>query len=227
MQEFTKEHFEAGIILLINKPLDWTSFQAVKKIKFSIKKKFGIKTKVGHAGTLDPLADGLLMVCTGKKTKEIAHIQAQKKEYTGVFYLGATTPSYDLETEIDNTYSIDHLTEDKIREATQHFIGKIQQVPPIFSALKKEGKPLYKMAREGIKVDIPSREVEIEIFEIVKIALPKVYFRVVCSKGTYIRSLANDFGKTLQSGAYLAQLTRTKIGNYTLKDALEVDFLEK
>ncbi len=194
----TAEDYREGQVILIDKPLEWTSFQAVNKVRWLIRKSFGIKKiKVGHAGTLDPLATGLLIICTGKFTKKIDTFQAQHKEYTGTFTFGATTPSYDLETEIDQTFDISKITSVKIHEATKQFIGEIQQQPPVFSALKKDGKRLYEFARSGEEVEIPFRTVTISEFEITKIALPKVDFRVVCSKGTYIRSLANDFGKAL------------------------------
>jgi len=216
----TKEDFLNGQILLIDKPLEWTSFQAVNALKWAIRKKFGLKKiKIGHAGTLDPLATGLLIICTGKFTKKIPELQGQVKEYTGTFTLGATTPSYDLETEVNETFTTDHITDASIKEATQQFLGEIDQVPPIFSALKKDGKRLYELAREGKQVEIKSRKIEILEFEITKISLPEVAFRVVCSKGTYIRSLAHDFGKALDSGAYLSELRRTKIGDFSVNNA--------
>ena len=220
----TKEDFLNGKILLIDKPLNWTSFQAVNSLKWGIRKKFDLKKiKIGHAGTLDPLATGLLIICTGKFTKRITELQGQLKEYTGTITLGATTPSYDLETEIDQKYPTTHLNEDLIKNATTQFLGKIEQVPPIFSALKKDGKRLYEFAREGKTVEIKSREIEIFEFEITKIELPDVYFRVRCSKGTYIRSLAHDFGKALDSGGHLSSLRRTKIGDYNVNNAVSPD----
>ncbi|MEC3964838.1 tRNA pseudouridine(55) synthase TruB [Flagellimonas halotolerans] len=216
----TKEDFLNGQILLIDKPLEWTSFQAVNALKWAIRKKFGLKKiKIGHAGTLDPLATGLLVICTGKFTKKIPELQGQVKEYTGTFTLGATTPSYDLETEVDKTFPTEHLTDKSIKETTKQFLGEIDQVPPIFSALKKDGKRLYELAREGKQVEIKSRKIEILEFEITRIALPEVDFKVVCSKGTYIRSLAHDFGKALGSGAYLSELRRTKIGDFNVNNA--------
>lgn len=224
MENNSEEDFKSGKILLFDKPLEWTSFQLVNKVRWLIRKHFNIKKiKVGHAGTLDPLATGLLIICTGKATKQIENLQGQEKEYTGTFTLGATTPSYDLETEIDEKFPIDHLSEKEIREATKNFIGDIQQLPPVFSALKKDGKRLYEYARRGEEVKISARKVNISEFEITAIDLPNVDFRVVCSKGTYIRSLAHDFGKALNSGAHLSALRRTRIGNYTVKDALTVD----
>ncbi|MCF6347311.1 MAG: tRNA pseudouridine(55) synthase TruB [Flavobacteriaceae bacterium] len=224
----TVEDFKNGQVLLIDKPLGWTSFQVVNKLRWHIRKTFDIKKiKVGHAGTLDPLATGLLIICTGKFTKKIESFQAQVKEYTGTFTLGATTPSYDLETEIDNTYPIEHLTEQLIKETTLQFIGEIEQKPPIFSAIKKDGKRLYELARAGKTTEIKSRKVIIDTFEITKINLPKIEFRVVCSKGTYIRSLAYDFGKALNSGAHLSNLRRTKIGDFSVDNASTIeDFLD-
>lgn len=223
----TAEDFKDGKILLFDKPLEWTSFQLVNKVRWLIRKTHNIKKiKVGHAGTLDPLATGLLILCTGKFTKRIEELQGQEKEYTGTFTLGATTPSFDLETEVDQRYPIDHLTEEKIYDATNPFIGEIEQFPPVFSALKKEGKRLYEYAREGEAVDIPARKVHIAAFEITQIALPLVHFRVVCSKGTYIRSLAHDFGKSLNTGAHLSALRRTRIGEYKVEDAFSIDSFE-
>ncbi|MFD2586491.1 tRNA pseudouridine(55) synthase TruB [Croceitalea marina] len=224
MDKKTKEEFLTGQILLIDKPLNWTSFQAVNSLKWGIRKKFDLKKiKIGHAGTLDPLATGLLIICTGKFTKRIPELQGQTKEYTGTITLGATTPSYDLETEIDKTYPTEHLTKELIKNTTSKFLGKIEQIPPIFSALKKDGKRLYEFAREGKTVEIKSRQIEIFEFEITKIQLPDVHFRVSCSKGTYIRSLAHDFGKALNSGGHLSSLRRTKIGDYNVDNAVSPD----
>lgn len=221
------EDYKEGQVILIDKPLEWTSFQAVNKVRWLIRKQFDIKKiKVGHAGTLDPLATGLLIICSGKFTKKIDTYQAQEKEYTGTFTLGATTPSYDLETEIDQTFDISGLTSEKIHEATKHFTGEIQQQPPVFSALKKEGKRLYEYARNGEEVEIPFRTVTISEFEITRIDLPNVDFRVVCSKGTYIRSLAHDFGKALENGAHLSALRRTKIGEFSVENALGISEFE-
>ena len=220
----TEEEFKAGQILLFDKPLEWTSFQLVNKIRWLIKRNFGIKKiKVGHAGTLDPLATGLLILCTGKATKQIETLQGQEKEYTGSFTLGATTPSYDMETEVDRKFPTAHLSEVQIKEVTDQFIGEIQQYPPIFSALKKDGKRLYEYARNGEEVEIPSRTVNISEFKITEVSLPVVKFRVVCSKGTYIRSLAHDFGKKLDTGAYLSSLRRTRIGDYHVQNALTIE----
>jgi tRNA pseudouridine55 synthase len=221
----TLEDYKSGQVLLIDKPLTWTSFQVVNKLRWAIRKAYNIKKiKVGHAGTLDPLATGLLVICTGKMTKQINTFQGQEKEYTGTFVVGSTTPSYDLETEIDATFPIDHITEDLIHKTTKQFIGKIEQYPPVFSAIKKDGKRLYEFARAGESVEIKSREIEITEFEITEIITQKnsieLNFRVVCSKGTYIRSLAHDFGKALNSGAHLSVLRRTRIGDFEIKNAL-------
>jgi len=221
------EDFQNGQIILIDKSLHWTSFQAVNKMKWILKSKLGLKKiKIGHAGTLDPLASGLLLVCTGKFTKRIPELQGQVKEYTGTFHLGATTPSYDLETEIDETFPTSHLTDVLIHETTKQFLGEIDQKPPIFSAIKKDGKRLYEHARAGETVEIAFRKTTIDAFEITRIALPEVDFRVVCSKGTYIRSLAYDFGKALKSGAHLTALRRTKIGDYNVTDAMLIGDFE-
>jgi len=217
----TEEDFKTGQVLLIDKPLTWTSFQAVNKLRWAIRQAFSIKKiKVGHAGTLDPLATGLLVICTGKMTKQINTFQGQEKEYTGTFVLGSTTPSFDLETEINDTFPTDHVTEDLIHKTTHQFIGKIEQFPPVFSAIKKDGKRLYEFARAGEAVEIKSRQVEITEFKITEINDLELKFRVVCSKGTYIRSLAHDFGKALNSGAHLSELRRTRIGNFKVDDAL-------
>ncbi|MEO2050666.1 MAG: tRNA pseudouridine(55) synthase TruB [Allomuricauda sp.] len=216
----TKDDFLNGQVVLIDKPLEWTSFQAVNALKWAIRKKFNLKKiKIGHAGTLDPLATGLLVICTGKFTKKIPEFQGQIKEYTGTFYLGATTPSYDLETEVDQTFPTEHLSEKDIKAVVSRFMGNIEQVPPVFSALKKDGQRLYELARKGKEVEVQPRTIEILEFEITRINLPEVDFRVVCSKGTYIRSLANDFGKALGSGAYLSALRRTKIGDFNVDNA--------
>ena len=224
----TEEAYKNGQVLLIDKPLEWTSFQAVNKIRWHIKQRFKIKKiKVGHAGTLDPLASGLLIICTGKQTKEIHVYQGQVKEYTGSFTIGATTPSYDLETEIDHRFPTAHITNELIYETAQQFLGEIDQKPPIFSAIKKEGKRLYELARKGEATEIKSRKVTIDEFEITNINLPNIDFRVVCSKGTYIRSLAYDFGKALRSGGHLSALRRTKIGAFSVEKAKSIeDFIK-
>ena len=218
-----KEQFLNGEIILIDKPLGWTSFQVVNKIRWLIRSTFGIKKiKVGHAGTLDPLASGLLILCTGKMTKSIEQFMGQEKEYTGTFTLGATTPSYDLETEIDHTFPTDHITEELLQTTLDQFVGTIDQYPPVFSALKKDGKRLYEFAREGVEVEIPTRKVTIRSFELTQKAIPKVDFKVICSKGTYIRSLANDYGKALNSGAHLSALRRTRIGEFNIEQAVSI-----
>lgn len=228
MTTFTKQAFEQGQILLIDKPLNWSSFQAVNKIKWLIKKQYGLKKiKVGHAGTLDPLATGLLLICTGKMTKVISELQGQQKQYTGSIYLGATTPSYDLETQIDQTFAIDHITQENLNQIRNLFIGDIMQVPPIFSALKKDGKRLYEHARKGEEVEIQSRPIHIENLLFTSVKLPKIEFQVDCSKGTYIRSLAFDIGKALNSGAHLTSLRRTKIGQYDVQQAWNIEDFEK
>lgn len=217
----TEDDFKNGQVLLIDKPLNWTSFQVVNKLRWSIRQAFGIKKiKVGHAGTLDPLATGLLVICTGKMTKEINIFQGQEKEYTGTFVLGSTTPSFDLETEVDHSFPTEHITDDLIHATTKQFIGQINQFPPVFSAIKKDGKRLYEFARAGEAVEIKPRSVEISEFEITSISALVLQFRVVCSKGTYIRSLANDFGKALNSGAHLSVLRRTRIGGFNVEEAL-------
>jgi tRNA pseudouridine55 synthase len=223
-----KEQFLNGEIILIDKPLDWTSFQVVNKIRWLIRSTFGIKKiKVGHAGTLDPLASGLLILCTGKMTKSIEQFMGQEKEYTGTFTLGSTTPSYDLETEVDNTFPTDHITEELLHTTLNQFVGTIDQYPPVFSALKKDGKRLYEFAREGIEVEIPARKVNIHSFELTQKVIPKVDFKVICSKGTYIRSLANDYGKALNSGAHLSALRRTRIGEFNIEHAISIEDFEK
>ena len=229
MKKLTPEEFLEGQILLIDKPLTWSSFQAVNKIKYALIKNLNLpkKFKIGHAGTLDPLASGLLIICTGKFTKRISELQGQIKEYTGTIVVGATTPSYDLETEVNETFPTEHITNELIYETTKLFIGEIDQFPPVFSALKKDGKRLYEHARAGEEVEIVSRKIEITEFEITRIALPEIDFRVVCSKGTYIRSLAYDFGKALNSGAHLTELRRTKIGSYSVDNAIEPLAFEK
>ena len=218
-----------GKVLLVDKPLTWSSFQAVNKLKYTLMRKYDLpkKFKIGHAGTLDPLANGLLIICTGKFTKRITEIQAQAKEYTGTITVGATTPSYDLETEINATFPTDHITEALILENTKQFIGEIDQKPPVFSAIKKDGKRLYEHARAGEEIEIEFRKTTIHEFEITRIDLPQIDFRVSCSKGTYIRSLAYDFGMALQSGGHLSALRRTKIGDYCVEDGISPEDFEK
>jgi len=216
---FPEFNFAEGELLLINKPYKWTSFDVVGKIRNSLKP---LKLKVGHAGTLDPLATGLLILCTGKLTKQIDTFQAEEKEYTGTMVLGATTPSFDLETVVDQEFSIDGITEEAIYAATAPFIGDIQQYPPAHSAVKVNGERLYVKARRGEETELRIRNVSVPTFEITRIALPEVDFRIVCSKGTYIRSLVSDFGKQLNNGAYLSKLVRTRSGNFLLENAFEV-----
>ncbi|MEI7660764.1 MAG: tRNA pseudouridine(55) synthase TruB [Bacteroidota bacterium] len=222
--------FEQGEVLLVNKPYTWTSFDVVGKLRISIRKLTGIrKIKIGHAGTLDPLATGLLILCTGKFTRRIDEFQGLEKEYTGTFRLGATTPSFDLETAIDHTFPLTTPQgwEEAIHDATRQFTGTFEQVPPQFSAVKVDGKRAYESARKDVSVEIKARLVTIPAFEITRIAMPDVDFRVVCSKGTYIRSLARDFGKMLGCGAHLTSLCRTRIGPYHLRDAWELTDLIK
>ena len=216
---FPEFKFAEGELLLVNKPYKWTSFDVVSKIRNSFKP---LKLKVGHAGTLDPLATGLLIICTGKLTKKIDEFQAQEKEYTGTLILGATTPSYDMETEVDQTFDINSLTDDQIRAACAQFTGLINQFPPAHSAVKIDGERSYMKARRGEDVERRTREVTISEFEITRIELPEVDFRVVCSKGTYIRSLVHDFGEALNNGAYMSKLTRTRSGDFKIENAYEV-----
>lgn len=211
------EQIKEGAVILVDKPLRWTSFDALNKIRKQI------HTKIGHCGTLDPLATGLLICCTGKMTKQITAFQKQDKEYTGIFQLGATTPTYDLESEPENEKPFAHISNEEIYNATKQFIGEILQIPPAHSAIKKDGKPVYKLARAGVAVKLEPRPVTIHTFEITKIALPdEVHFRIVCSTGTYIRTIAHDFGAALGCGAYLKALRRTKIGNFDVDDAPNV-----
>ncbi len=227
--ETTLQSISKGQLLLIDKPLKWTSFQAVNKIRWGLRRKYNLKKlKVGHAGTLDPLASGLLLICTGKMTKEISKFQALEKTYKGTITLGATTPSFDLETPINEKFQISHLNEESLIAEAEKFKGDIDQYPPLFSAIKKEGKRLYKYARAGEKIEIKSRKVKIHRFVLTKIELPDLAFEVKCSKGTYIRSLANDFGKSVHSGGYLSSLRRIKIGSFEVKNALKpMEFIEK
>lgn len=215
----SKEKLTGGCVLLINKPLDWTSFDVANKIKSKIKYTYNEKIKVGHAGTLDPKATGLLIVCTGKATKTIEEIQNQSKTYEGMLKLGATTPCFDTEMEEAEFFPIEHITDELIKQNTSQFIGEIKQFPPIFSAIKTNGKKMYELARKGKEIELKERLVTIYSFEITEINMPFVSFEVKCSKGTYIRSLANDFGKALGSGAYLTSLKRTKIGEFDLAKA--------
>jgi tRNA pseudouridine55 synthase len=210
--------FAEGKVLLIDKPLEWTSYDVIRKLRKIINMK-----KIGHAGTLDPLATGLLIVCTGKFTKKINEYMAQEKEYTGTITLGAVTPTYDRESEPENVKSLDGITEEIIKEKTKQFTGEILQTPPVHSAIKQNGKPVYLMARKGIDVVLEPRKITIKEFEITKIDLPVVSFKVVCTTGTYIRSLANDFGLALGFGGYLSELRRTRIGNFKVEDAMTME----
>lgn len=210
-------------VLLINKPLGWTSFDAVAKVRNSIRKKYGKKVKVGHAGTLDPLATGLLIICTGKYTKRINEFQNLEKEYEGILMLGATRPSCDRETEINATFPYSHITGEQILQTAMGFTGEIDQIPPAYSAIKVNGKRAYESARMGKEITMQTRKVYISTLEVTRIALPEVHIRVVCSKGTYIRSLARDIGAALNTGAYLHSLARTRIGDYHLQQALNID----
>ena len=221
----TIDQYLDGQILMLDKPLNWTSFQAVNKLKYALINHVGLpkKFKIGHAGTLDPLATGLLLVCTGKFTKKISELQGQVKEYTGTFFVGATTPSYDLETEINQKFEINHIDEALINEAVKTFLGEIDQKPPIYSAIKKDGVRLYEHARAGETVEISSRKTTIYEFEITRINLPEIDFSIKCSKGTYIRSIAFDFGRAINSGAHLTALRRTKIGDYDVNEALDIE----
>jgi tRNA pseudouridine55 synthase len=223
-----KFDFIEGELLLINKPLEWTSFDVVNFLRSFIRKVYNIKKlKVGHAGTLDPLATGLLIICTGKKTKQIEQYMGMDKVYVGRMQLGATTPSYDKETEIDKVFDFSHLTEDQLQKKAKLFIGEIDQVPPAFSAVKIDGKRAFSYARKQNEVEIKARKVTIRQFELINFELPYVDFVVECSKGTYIRSLVNDFGKSLDNGAFLSELCRTKIGEYSLNDAFTLEEIKK
>ncbi|MDJ0365096.1 tRNA pseudouridine(55) synthase TruB [Hymenobacter sp. H14-R3] len=220
-QQLSAKSLEEGVVLLLDKPLTWTSFDVVRKVKNTLRPR-----KIGHAGTLDPLATGLLILCTGKKTKEIDLIQAQEKEYEGTFRLGQTTPSFDLETPVDAEQPYAHLTEAEIRAAVATFVGKIEQIPPVFSAVKVDGQRAYELARKGEEAVIKPKTVDIKVFELTRVALPDIDFRVVCSKGTYIRSLARDLGGALGCGAHLTRLVRTRIGEHRLADAWTVPQIE-
>ena len=220
-QDQEKTIYEQGQVLLFNKPLRWTSFDVVRKVRNAT------KAKIGHAGTLDPLATGLLICCTGKMTKKINEYQAQEKEYTGTFTLGAVTPTFDLESEPEQFKDTSGINEALLLATTQQFTGELQQLPPIHSAIKQNGKPIYHLARQGVEVKVEPRRIVISEFELTKIEMPVVHFRVVCSTGTYIRSLANDFGAALGCGGYLSSLCRTRIGEFKLENALEVaDFID-
>lgn len=220
-------HFEQGEVLLINKPFKWTSFDAVNKIRWLLQKKLGLKNlKVGHAGTLDPLATGLLIMCTGKFTKRIDEFQAYQKEYTGTITLGSTTPSFDLETQINERFEFSHIDELSIHETTKRFIGETLQTAPLYSAKKIDGVRAYKIARRGEEAEIKPNKIQISEFNITEIRMPEVDFKITCSKGTYIRSIANDFGKYLNNGAHLSALCRTKIGSFDLNDSIDMQEFE-
>ena len=224
LDQITHDDILNGRMFLVDKPLKWTSFDVVKYIRKSLVSKFKIKRiKVGHAGTLDPLATGLLIICVGKQTKKISEYQNQFKTYTGKFKLGETTPSYDAETEVNEVFNYDHIKEYDLKKISKQFIGKKMQKPPIFSAIKKHGKRMYEYARENKKVEIQEREIEIHEFIITNFSPPYVEFHIKCSKGTYIRSIANDFGKKLNSGSYLFELRRVNIGEHSVLNALKIE----
>lgn len=220
--------FIEGEVLYVNKPLYWTSFRVVRVVRAKICQRLKIKKlKVGHAGTLDPLATGVMILCTGKKTKEIEQLQALTKEYVARVHLGATTPSFDAETEVDERYPVDHITEEKVQEVLKRFTGSIEQVPPVYSAVKVDGKRAYKYARENERIELKPKLLVIDSIELIDFNLPEITIRVVCSKGTYIRALARDIGKALESGAHLTGLSRTRIGEVTLDMCMEVDELDQ
>lgn len=229
MSEQQPAIYQEGTILLIDKEKEWTSFDVVNFVRAFLKRMFRLKKlKIGHAGTLDPLATGLLVLCTGKYTKSIETIQQQTKEYTGTIQLGETTPSFDRETDVDQTFPIDHISDKNIMEATKKLTGELEQVPPTYSAVKIKGKRAYQYARNNEEIEIKSKKVQVHSFEIIRMALPEIDFRIECSKGTYIRSIARDFGKMLESGAYLSELRRTRIGDYKVEDAMSIQqFREK
>ncbi len=226
--QYSRDKFITGSVLLIDKPYNWTSFQLVNKIRWLIKKKFNLKSiKIGHAGTLDPLAKGLMIIVSGKKTKQIVNYQNLDKTYVGTFKLGSTTKSYDLETPINKTFNVDHISSKELDQVKKKFLGIIKQTPPVFSAIKKDGKRLYEYARNNEKVLIPKREIEIRKLDLDIQNFPEIKFIVECTKGTYIRSLVYDIGLSLNSGAHLTSLCREKIGEYSLKDAMSIDYFEK
>ena len=224
----TAEDYLAGQLILIDKPLGWTSFQVVNKLRWLIRKRYGLKKiKVGHAGTLDPLATGLLVICTGKFTKKIQSLQADDKVYTGTITLGATTPSYDLETEIDQRFALPDFSIEQLKAVAETFTGEIDQKPPIFSAIKKDGIRMYELARSGEQTEVESRKIRIDRFDLTRVALPELDFLVSCSKGTYIRSLANDFGRALKNGAHLSALRRTQSGDFKIEEAMSIEDFQK
>tara|TARA_B100001094_G_C18021307_1_gene715249 strand:+ start:136 stop:831 length:696 start_codon:yes stop_codon:yes gene_type:complete len=220
LEDYTEDELKAGAVFLVDKPLEWTSFQVVNKLRWVIRKTHNIKKiKVGHAGTLDPLATGLLIICVGKKTKEIEFYQGKEKEYSGTITVGGTTPSFDLETEIDQTFSTEKITEQDLQNAAKSLSGAIEQYPPVFSAVKIDGKRAYESARKGEEVKVKPRNVIISKFDIDTSEFPKVHFTIICSKGTYIRSIASDFGKVLNNGAHLSSLRRERIGEFSIKNS--------
>ena len=221
-------NFKAGEVLYFDKPLKWTSFAVVNKIRYHICRKLGVKKlKVGHAGTLDPLATGVMIICTGKATKRIEEFQYHTKEYIATLQLGATTPSFDLEKEIDATYPTEHITREKVEEVLKQFVGTIEQIPPVFSACKVDGKRAYEMARKGDEVELKAKTLVIDEIELLECNLPEIKIRVVCSKGTYIRALARDIGQALDSGAHLTGLIRTRVGEVKLEDCMKVEDFEE
>ena len=221
-------NFKAGEVLYFDKPLKWTSFAVVNKIRYHICRKLGVKKlKVGHAGTLDPLATGVMIICTGKATKRIEEFQYHTKEYIATLQLGATTPSFDLEKEIDATYPTEHITREKVEEVLKQFVGTIEQVPPVFSACKVDGKRAYDLARQGDEVELKAKTLVIDEIELLECNLPEIKIRVVCSKGTYIRALARDIGQALDSGAHLTGLIRTRVGEVKLEDCMKVEDFEE
>ncbi len=229
METDPRNAFLEGKVLLIDKPLEWTSFDAVNKIRYAFNRWLGIKKiKVGHAGTLDPLATGLIIICTGKATKQIMHFQELEKEYITTFRLGASTPSFDLETVIDQTYPYDHITEELVLSVAESFMGETDQIPPLFSAKFIDGKRAYEFARAGKNMELKPNKIKIHAIELLSFQLPEITLKITCSKGTYIRALARDFGEKLASGAHITQLRRTRIGNYSVEDAETVNnFIEK
>ena len=221
-------NFKQGEVLYFDKPLKWTSFAVVNKIRYHISRKLGVKKlKVGHAGTLDPLATGVMIICTGKATKRIEEFQYHTKEYIATLQLGATTPSFDLEKEIDATYPTEHITREKVEEVLKQFVGTIEQIPPVFSACKVDGKRAYEMARKGDEVQLKAKTLVIDEIELLECNLPEIKIRVVCSKGTYIRALARDIGQALESGAHLTGLIRTRVGEVRLEDCMKVEDFEE
>ena len=220
--------FVAGEIIAINKPYTWTSFQIVNKVRYHLSRKYGIKRfKVGHAGTLDPLASGVLLLCTGKATKRIEELQGQTKEYEAEIMLGATTPSFDMEHPVDARYPYEHITREMVEEALKRFVGDIAQRPPLFSACKVDGKRAYDLARKGSDMQLEPKQIRIDSIELLECELPKIRIRVVCGKGTYIRSLARDIGEALESGGYLTDLVRTRIGEYRLENCITPDLFQE